>query len=127
MSALVLDAGALIALENGRRDVAAQLQYALGAIDDVLTTSMVLAQVWRGGSGRQAPLAAYLQQMEVLGIDEHLGRRTGELLGVARTSDAIDASLVLVAEDGDRILTSDPDDLRRLADAAGRRVTVVGC
>ena len=37
----------------------------------------------------------------------------------------MDASLVLLAETGDLILTSDPGDLRRLTDAAGRRVAVV--
>ena len=52
-------------------------------------------------------------------------RDAGVLLGRAGTSDPVDASLVLLAEGGDRILTSDPDDLRHLADASGLRVAVV--
>jgi hypothetical protein len=88
---------------------------------------MVLAQVWRGGSGRQARLAQLLHDVEVLSIDDDHGRRTGVLLGATGMSDAIDASLVLVAEDGDRIITSDVDDIQRLVTAAGRRVTVVAC
>ena len=38
-----------------------------------------------------------------------------------------DATVVLVAESGDHILTSDPGDLRRLANTAGARVAVVAC
>jgi hypothetical protein len=37
----------------------------------------------------------------------------------------IDAAIVLVAEDGDRIVTSDPDDLRSLAAASGRDVELI--
>lgn len=43
------------------------------------------------------------------------------------TADAIDATVVLLAAPGDRILTSDPDDLTRLAEAAGNRAVIVAC
>jgi hypothetical protein len=43
-------------------------------------------------------------------VDEGLGKDAGSLLGRARTTDPIDAPMVLIAEPGDRILTSDPDD-----------------
>ena len=49
----------------------------------------------------------------------------GELLGVTRTHDVIDAAVVLLASDGDRIATSDPDDLELLALAAGLEVEIV--
>ena len=123
---VVLDAGALIAYERRDRRLLVELDRVEEREDDLRTTAMVLAQVWRDGA-RQARLVRLLSFVEVTPIGEELGRRTGELLGVAGMSDAIDASLVLVAEDGDRILSSDPDDLRRLADAAGRRVRVVSC
>ena len=51
----------------------------------------------------------------------------GELLGQAGSADPIDATVVLVAESGDHLLTSDPDDLRHLADTADVRVAVVPC
>ena len=35
-------------------------------------------------------------------------------------SDPIDVAVVLIAESGDRIVTSDPDDIHRLAEAAAR-------
>jgi hypothetical protein len=40
-------------------------------------------------------------------------------------SDAIDATVVCLATDGDDILTSDPDDLRDLAQAAGIHVELI--
>jgi len=40
-------------------------------------------------------------------------------------SDPIDAAVVLLAESADRIATSAPDDIRRLADAAARPVTLI--
>jgi hypothetical protein len=65
--------------------------------------------------------------VNVLGIDERLGRMAGELLARSRTSDVIDAALVLVAEDGDRVVTSDVGDLRTLAVAAELQVELVRC
>jgi hypothetical protein len=47
------------------------------------------------------------------------------LLERARQDDAIDAALVLVADDGDTILTSDPRDLAHLAAHAAKHVDVV--
>ena len=52
-------------------------------------------------------------------------RRSGVLLGRARMSDVVDAALVLLASDGDYLLTSDPDDLEPLAAAAGIHVDLV--
>jgi hypothetical protein len=50
-------------------------------------------------------------------IDAQLARTAGELCGEAGTSDAVDALVVAsAARRGDRILTSDPGDLARLAD-----------
>jgi hypothetical protein len=37
----------------------------------------------------------------------------------------IDAALVLLARDGDHVVTSDPDDLEPLARAAGCHVEIV--
>lgn len=39
----------------------------------------------------------------------------------------IRTSVALLAGPGDRVLTSDRDDLRRLCDAAGNKAVVVGC
>jgi hypothetical protein len=66
-----------------------------------------------------------LAGVDVAPLDDRLGRRAGVLLGRAGGSDVVDAALVLLAADGDEILTSDPDDLRPLAVAAGVHVDLV--
>ncbi len=66
-----------------------------------------------------------LSGVEVHALDDPLGRRAGVLLGVAGGADVIDAAVVLLAHDGDEILTSDPDDLRVLAEAVGTYVELI--
>ncbi len=68
----------------------------------------VAGQVWRGGP-RQARLAQALDGVDVQPLDDDLGRAAGVLLGRARQSDVIDAAVVLLANDGDEIVTSDSD------------------
>ena len=91
------------------------------------STAIVLAQVWRDPAGRQARLARLLRAVDVRAVDDQLARDAGVLLGRASTSDPIDATVALVAEGGDQILTSDPDDLRHLVDTAGIHARVVTC
>jgi hypothetical protein len=122
---LVLDAGALVAVERGDRDLVALIKRELVAGRSPVTHGGVVGQVWRGGAGRQAPLARLLPGLVVEPLDEALGRRAGVLLGRARATDVVDAALVLLARDGDSLLTSDPDDLAHLAAAAGVHVDIV--
>jgi DNA-binding transcriptional MocR family regulator len=56
-----------------------------------------------------------------------VGRDAGVLLATAGTPDAVDATVVLLAAPGDRILTSDPGDVARLAEAADNRAVVIAC
>jgi hypothetical protein len=89
-----------------------------------VTHAGVLGQVWRGG-GRQARLSQALTGVDVHPVDEDLGRTAGELLGTARQSDVIDAAIILISKDGDDVITSDPDDLKPLAAAAGRHIELI--
>jgi hypothetical protein len=76
----------------------------------------VVAQAWRDGS-RQTRLARLLGSAlcEVLVLDDHQARAAGQICGVAATTDVVDASVAVAARDhGARVLTSAPDDLRRL-------------
>jgi ribosomal protein L10 len=66
-----------------------------------------------------------LPGVEVLGLDEDLGRKVGVLLARTKTSDVIDAALALLAMDGDQLLTADVHDLRRLLRATGVQVDIV--
>jgi len=122
---LVLDAGAFLAVERGDRDVAALVKRERLAGRPPVTSGGVVAQVWRGGRGRQVEVARLLAGVEVAAIDDALGRRAGALLARSGQADAGDATLVFLAADGDDILTSDPDDLRALAQAAEIHVELI--
>jgi hypothetical protein len=125
---LVLDAGAFVAVERGDRDVTALIKRERQADRTPISHGGVVAQVWRGGSGRQVPLARLLAGTDIAALDDGLGRRAGVLLArLARgaTADAIDAAVVCLAADGDDILTSDPDVLADLAQAAGIHVELI--
>jgi len=122
---LLLDAGAFLAVEQGDRDVVALVKRERLAQRAPLSHGGVVAQVWRGGSGRQVPMARLLAGTDIAPIDDRLGRRAGMLLARSGQSDAIDATVVCLAADGDDILTSDPGDLRALAQAAEIHVELV--
>ena len=122
---LVLDAGALIAIERANRDIIALIKQELQYGRVPLTHGGIVGQVWRGGAARQANLARLLPALDVLPLDLTLGRRAGLLLGKSRMDDVMDAALVLLAVDGDLVLTSDPTDLEPLADVAALHVDIV--
>jgi hypothetical protein len=122
---LVLDTGALIALERNERAMWRRLKAALLAGEPPLSHGGVVGQAWRGRGPRQARLALALSGVEVKPLDEAAGRAAGVLLAAARSSDVIDAALVLLAHDGDQLLTSDVGDLAPLAAAAGLHVELI--
>jgi hypothetical protein len=127
VTALVLDAGALVAVDRGNRPMMARLAVAQQHGLELRSNAMVVAQVWRDRQGRQASLARLLRAVDVRAISHEDGRRAGVLLGQAGTTDPVDATVVLLARPGDRILTSDPDDLTSLASAAGNSAVIVAC
>jgi hypothetical protein len=122
---LVLDAGALVAVERLDRDVIALIKRERLAGRAPVTHGGVVGQVWRGGGGRQANLSRLLPGLEVVPLDAELGRRAGSLLARTKTADAIDAAVALLANDGDEILTSDTRDLRLLVRATGAHVELI--
>ena len=127
MSALVLDAGALLAVDRNERAMVARLEVAKRSGMELRSNAMAVAQVWRDRRGRQVSLARLLQAVDVRPVNSADGRAAGELLTDAGTADPIDATVVLLARPGDRILTSDPADLIRLAEAARNGAVVVPC
>jgi hypothetical protein len=127
VSALILDAGALVAVDRGDRSVVIRLDEARRADLRLRTTGVVVAQVWRDPRGRQAALARFLRAVDLFPMDLDVGQRGGVLMGAAGSADAVDATLVAAANDGDRILTSDPRDIARLVAASGRRIAVIPC
>ena len=127
MSALILDAGALIAVDRDDPSVIARLRVAHSAGLELRTTGIVVAEVWRDPGGRQSNLARLLKSIDVRAVDDQLGRAAGVLLSRARRGQAPDATIVAIAAAGDRILTSDPGDIDGLVAAAGRQIAVVPC
>ena len=116
MPGLTLDAGALIAFERNDRRCIALLARALGHAHALVVPAGVLGQVWRDGR-RQARLARLLalDEVDIEPLDDLRARAAGQLCGMTRTADVIDATVVLCARArGHRIVTSDPDDLARL-------------
>ena len=122
---LVLDTEALIALEKNDRAMWRRLKAALLANSVAVSHWGIVGQAWRGGGARQTLLARALEGVDVRPLDETLGRLAGELLARAGSADVIDAALVLLADDGDDIVTSDPDDIEPLATRLGRHVELL--
>lgn len=116
---LVLDAGALRALEG--HDVA--LIVALGTAHElnlpIRIPAAALAQVWRGGP-RSAPLARLLRQpTTVVVVDERAARQIGEFIARVHLpnnvrADVVDAHVALTTRATQSLVwTSDPKDMAR--------------
>ena len=65
MSALVLDAAALVAIDRDDRAMIARLRVAQERGIELRTHPMVVAQVWQDRQGRQANLARLLRAVDV--------------------------------------------------------------
>lgn len=118
---VVLDAGALIAIDRADRRVIRLLELA----QDVHVPAGALAQAWRNPA-RQVRLARVVSADGVVihPLDAASARAAGQLCGAVASSDVVDASVVLVAGVVDGVtITSDPDDLRRLDPA----IDLIGC
>ena len=118
MASLILDSGALIAIERGDRRLGAVLLEAGRAGVDTVTSSACVAVVWRDPA-RQARLTRALRGTIEAPLDPPTARRCGELLSIAKTSDVVDAAIALLVNTGDVILTSDHGDIERLLQARG--------
>lgn len=121
---VVLDSAALVALDRNERAMWVRLKSCQQGGELPVTHGGVVGQVWRGG-GRQARLAQALKGVDVRVLDDELGRSAGSLLARTGQTDVIDAAVVLLADDGDQIVTSDHGDLGPMAEANGRHVELV--
>lgn len=112
---MILDAGFLIAVDRNERAAQEFLTAAQRKDISLHTTHPVVAQVWRNGA-RQARLAKLLAAMTIHPFND--GPEVGELLARTRTSDVVDAHLVILAlRISDAILTGDTEDLTVLTSA----------
>ncbi len=110
----VYDTGVLIAADRGERRVWAQHRARLEAGQIPLVTSPVVAQASR--SPRQVTLRQLLRGCDIIPFASQDAHDVGTLLHKSRTADVVDAHVVLIAgRFGPVVLTSDPGDLRQLA------------
>lgn len=93
MSALVYDAGALIAAEAGNERMWALHKRALARAVEPVIPANVLAEVWRGGGPRQHRLDPFLQSCRIEDFNEASARAAGVLLATAPHG-VVDASVV---------------------------------
>ena len=116
MVGITLDAGGLVALDRDDRRVIVLLARAAEAKGRVTVPATALAQSIRVPE-RQARLARLIRQptTDVVALDRVDATSVGRLLAASGTADIADAHVVVCARrSGQRIVTSDPDDLRRL-------------
>jgi predicted nucleic acid-binding protein len=113
---LVLDSGALIAFERADARMRALLREALEIDARIIIPAAALAQVWRAPATQVALGALSRASMTtVVSLDQVLAEAIGVLCGKRKTSDVVDASVVLTARrEGASVVTSDIDDLRHL-------------
>jgi hypothetical protein len=119
VSGVTYDTGALIAAERGSKSVWWLHRDLLERGMYPTLPAVVLGQAWRGGP--QARLSRLVRGCRVESLTEQQARSAGAALAASGSSDLIDAAVVMAAlMRGDLVVTSDPDDLRRIASAIGR-------
>lgn len=121
---VVLDAGALIAIDRRDRAVGAMLRVAQQQHVAVRSSGGAVAQVWRDGA-RQANIARVLSGVDIAALDFAAAKRIGPLLGATDSSDVVDGHVAQLVNAGDHLVTSDPDDMCRLLGSRVRDVTML--
>jgi len=117
VSGITLDAGGLIAIDRNDRRIFALLARASELGMRITIPATALAQVIRSPV-RQVRLSRLIRQpdTDVVALDAVDATAVGILLARTRTADIADAHVVLCAQRaGQSVVTSDPDDLHRIA------------
>src|SRR6516164_4919960 len=112
MNSVVYDAAVLIDADKNQRRAWAEhkVRLELGIIP--IVPAPVVAQVSR--SSQQAQLRRFLTGCEVVALDEKGAHEAGRLMGIAKTSDVVDAAVVATAlRRNATILTSDSRDIEQ--------------
>ena len=124
MPGVTYDTGALLAAErNDRRLWALHAGFLAEEVVPVVPAP-VLAEAWRG-SPRQASLSRLLAMCEIEPMSEDQARRIGILAGKAAHDDIVDVAVVEGAvRRADAVVTSNEDDIRKIADAASARLRI---
>lgn len=123
MPGFVYDTGALIAAERRSPRMFDLHTVLLARGHQPVVPVVVLAQAWRGSS--HPLMSRVLKGCVVVPDDEWVGKSAGALLAASGTSDVVDAIVVVTASIMEAtVVTSDPNDLRHLADTMGRKLSI---
>jgi hypothetical protein len=124
MRSVVLDAGALIAIERGDREVLALCKITNDEGGQLVVPAGAVGQAWRDGA-RQVRIARVIGARETIEpLDLNVAKLAGSYCGYAGTSDVIDATVVIAAHlHKAKVISSDERDLKRL-DAG---IEVISC
>jgi predicted nucleic acid-binding protein len=120
---ITYDAGALLAAEAGRIDIWTLHRNAQRRDIRPVVPAVVLAQAWRGGP--QGLLSRFLKGCDVEPLVESYAREAGRACSLAGSSDIVDAAVAVGAlRRDDLVVTSDPRDLTRIADALNQKLSM---
>ncbi len=123
MPSIVYDTGALVAAVRRNPDFLALHDKLTSARIRPLVPVVVLAQAWRGGPQHQ--ISRLLKGCDIIADDERVGRAAGVACAASATSDVVDAIVVATAVRHQApVVTSDPEDLIRIADAIGVKLRI---
>ncbi len=122
---LILDTGALRALDGDDRAMWVRLKGAMLDGDVPITHAGAFGQAWTLG-GEQHRLELALAGIEIKALDATVAQQASRFVKAADdSSKLLDAALVLLAVDDDEIITSDPKRLTEIARASGRHLELV--
>jgi len=121
MPTVVYDTGALVAAERRDPDFLALHDELTAARIRPVVPVVVLAQAWRGGPQHQ--ISRVLKGCDIVPDDERTGRAAGVACGASGTADVVDAIVVTTAVRYQApVVTSDSDDITRIAEALGLKI-----
>jgi hypothetical protein len=122
----VYDAGALIAADCGEPSFWHDHNKLISVGLAPVVPAAVVAQVSRARP-RQANLARLLSGCKVIHLGERTAHQVGALLAMSKTSDIVDASVVVAAMEHDArvVPTSDIGDIEHLVQASNAKVHVM--
>jgi hypothetical protein len=120
---ITYDTGALVAAERNDRLMWSLHRAALSRGLPPVVPAGVLAEGWRGGP--QATLSRFLKGCHVEALSQAQARVVGALAARAHHDDIVDVSVVEGAvRRRHAVVTSNPTDIYKVADATGVRLNV---
>ncbi|MGH3873884.1 MAG: hypothetical protein ACRDSR_20665 [Pseudonocardiaceae bacterium] len=126
----ILDSGALIALERAAPTMTSLLMRVRAGQARLVVPDGVIAQVWRGGTGRQARISALLgltpERCVTVPLETTAAKRVGLAIGQGAPADVVDVHVALVARDHRAaVITSDRDDILLVAPDLKERIVEI--